>query len=300
MANITCTIEGFTEEANTLLNEIGTVALGAPDSDTEILLVQLGFNVDKDIIDASPNLKVIATATTGLDHIDTAYAESKNIQIISLKGETEFLNSITSTSELALGLMIALARNIPAASNKVLEGKWDREGHRGHTLNGKTLGVVGLGRLGKLMATYGEGLGMNVIFTDPDVEGGVSPEELLKTSDVVSIHVHLQEDTENMFCEPSIAMMKPGALLINTARGKIVDEAAALKALEAGTLGGYATDVLADELSFADGNAKSALIDYAKTHSNVIITPHIGGTTVESREATDVFIVRKLQKEIGG
>jgi D-3-phosphoglycerate dehydrogenase len=150
------------------------------------------------------------------------------------------------------------------------------------------------------MATYGEGLGMNVIFTDPDVEGGVSPEELLKTSDVVSIHVHLQEDTENMFCEPSIAMMKPGALLINTARGKIVDEAAALKALEAGTLGGYATDVLADELSFADGNAKSALIDYAKTHSNVIITPHIGGTTVESREATDVFIVRKLQKEIGG
>ena len=306
MTNILCTIEGFTEEAQTKLNAIGTVTYAKPSqeelsslvADSEILVVQLGLTIDTSVIDAAPNLKYIATATTGLDHIDIEHAESKGVKIVSLKGETEFLNSITSTSELALGLMIALARNIPAAASSVENGAWNREGHRGQTLSGKTLGVVGMGRLGKLMAQYGEGLGMNVIFTDPDVEGGVSPEELLKESDVISIHVHLQEDTENMIGDASIKLMKPTALLINTARGKIVDETAIMKALDASTLAGYATDVLSDELSFEDGNATSDLIEYAKTHRNVIITPHIGGTTLESREATDIFIAQKLSTVI--
>ena len=290
---IFCTIDPFTPEAKTLLEEVATFTTNT--SEAEILLVQLGYIIDKQRIDSAPHLKIIATATTGLDHIDTAYAKEKGVDVISLKEETAFLNSITSTAELALGLMISLARNIPSAYVSVLNGNWDREEYRGHSLAEKTLGIIGMGRLGKLMAQYGKGLGMKILFTDPHVEGSLPLDELLQQSDVVSLHVHLQNDTENMIHTDTLNLMKEGALLINTARGKIVNEDAVIIALESGHLGGYATDVLTDELHFEAGKAHARLIEYAKGHQNVIITPHIGGTTTESREATDIFIAKKLR-----
>lgn len=300
--NILCTISGFTAEARTLLEEAGNTTYAEPAQDkfahivseTEVLLVQLGLNVTQEVIDAAPHLKVIATATTGLDHIDTAYAESKGITVLSLKGETEFLDSITSTAELALGLMIALVRHIPAAHTSVLLGNWERETFRGNSLRGKRLGIIGYGRLGKMMARYGEALAMNVIYTDPHEPGGVSKEELLQQSDIVSLHIHLTPETEGYLDTEAFTMIKPGVCIVNTARGKIVDEDALLQALKDGTVGGYATDVLAGELAFETGGVKSPLIEYANKQRNVIITPHIGGTTTESREATDIFITKKL------
>jgi len=304
MTNILCTIKGFTQDAAIVLNEVGTVTYKQPTQDalpslvvdTNILIVQLGLNVDRAVLDAAKNLKIIATATTGLDHIDVEYAKNKGITIISLKDESAFLKSITSTAELALGMMISLARNIPSAIQSVLAGNWDRESHRGISLSTKTLGIIGMGRLGRMMAQYGKGLGMNVLFSDPKVAGGVTLEELLQTADVISLHVHLDEHTKNLINETSLKIIKTGALLINTARGNIVDEAAVIKALESKKLGGYATDVLSDELSFINNKATSALIEYAMTHRNVIITPHIGGTTVESRQATDIFISNKVNE----
>lgn len=296
--NVLCTVNSFTSKAEEILSTVSNLIIGEPTpehlAETEVLLVQLGVHVNKELIDAAPKLNIIATATTGLDHIDTAYAEAKGITILSLKNEIDFLRSVTSTAELALGLMLAVLRKIPAAHASVLSGKWDREAFRGHAVRGKTLGIVGLGRLGEMMQRYGEALGMKVIFTDPARAGGVPLEELLRESDVVTLHVHVSEDTENMMNADRLALMKPSAILINTARAQLVDEDAIINALDAGALAGYGTDEQANELSFTPTSAHSAMINYAKTHDNIIIMPHTGGTTVEAREATDIFMAKKI------
>lgn len=118
---------------------------------------------------------------------------------------------------------------------------------------------------------------------------------LLAQADVISLHIPLTEKTEHLIGKRELARMKPSALLINTARGRIVDEDAVIAALKAKKLAGYGTDVLADELSFTPTRARAALINYARTHDNIVLTPHIGGTTVEAREATDIFIAKKVQ-----
>lgn len=304
---ILCTIgKAFAAEGKKILETIGEVRYAVltqkefPSQlrDVTILVTQLGLHINAEAMEAAPNLRYIATPTTGLDHIDLEEAKRRGITVLSLKGETKFLNSVTATAEMALGLTIALVRKIPAAHNSVVAGRWDRAAFQGHSLSTKTLGIVGLGRLGKMMARYGKALGMEVIHTDPYETGSIPLEELLRRSDVVTLHVHLQPDTEGMIGAKELKMMKKGAVLINTARAKIVDEAAILKALKEGSLAGYATDVLEDELSFTKDDAKSAMIDYAKTHDNLIITPHTGGTTTEAREATDIFIAQKLTETL--
>lgn len=300
---ILCTIDGFAKEGQRILKSIGPTEvrrlsqreLPNAIADCSCLVTSLSLIIDRAVIDAAPNLRCIATPTTGLDHIDVAYAASKGIMVLSLKGETGFLTTITATAELALGLMIALIRKIPAAHSSVLRGGWDRTAFRGHSLAGKTLGIVGFGRLGSMMGNYGKALGMNVIFTDPKKRGGVSLLHLLKAADVISLHVPLTEETEHLIAREELARMKPSTILINTARGKIVDEDAMIAALKAKRLAGYAADVLADELSFTSTKARTALIDHAQTHDNIILTPHIGGTTVEARRATDIFIAKKIK-----
>ncbi len=299
----------FTLRARRPLETLGSVDYKIPSqaelreiiSQYEICVIGLGLNFYKEEIDRAPKLKVIATATTGLDHIDVAYAESKGITILSLRGENDFLDTITGTAELALGLMIDLLRYSPWAFDSVKNYEWDREQFRGFNLYGKTLGIVGLGRLGKMMARYGKALGMRVIFTDPLVENPdyqkVSLEELLKESDVISIHVHLTSETENIFSAKAFAYMKPSAYLINTSRGKIVEEGDLLHALKSKKIAGYGTDVLADELSFEkSGFNNHPLVEFSKQNRNVIIVPHIGGMTYDSREATDVFIAEKTKR----
>lgn len=271
----------------------------------DIAIVGLGLNFNKEVLEKAENLKAIATATTGLDHIDVDYAKEKGVEVLSLRGEADFLNSITGTAELAFGLMIDLARLLPWAFDDVKNYKWDREKFRGHNLAGRTLGVVGIGRLGGMMARYGKVFDMEVIFYDPNVEKSeagrkVSFEELIKESDIVSIHTHLRDETENMFDLPVFEKMKNSAYLINTSRGKIVNEDDLLKSLENKQISGYGTDVLADELDFTsngvdEGFANHPLVEYSKKNSNLIIVPHIGGMTYESREATDVFIAKKTE-----
>lgn len=301
----------YSSEARPILAKLGQVdyfdlnqkQLLEKIGDYEVLLVGLGLNIDKAVIDRAANLKIIATATTGLDHIDVAYVESHGIKILSLRGETEFLDAITGTAELAWGLMIDLLRLTHQAAQDVKNYHWDRERFRGHNLYGQTLGIVGLGRLGRWMARYGQAFGMKVLACDPHVKQSdlaqmVSFEELIKQSDIVSIHVHLSPETTNMFHDKVFSQMKPTAYLINTARGQIVNEVDLLKALTDKTIAGYATDVLADELGFAEKFKKHPLIEYAKKHDNLLIVPHIGGMTHESRQATDIFIAEKIVKDL--
>lgn len=270
----------------------------------DIALIGLGLNFSKNILEHAPHLRCIATATTGLDHIDTAEANARGITVLSLKGEEAFLRTITGTAELALGLMIDLSRDMSHAFEAVKKGQWQREHFRGHSLSGKTLGIVGLGRLGTLMARYGSTLGMTVIAVDPHKSTetftnagarGVDFSTLLQESDVISIHAALIPETEKLFNQEAFGEMKPTAYLINTARGQIVDEVALLQALEQGRIGGYAADVLADENTFGGQiPLQHPLLLYAKQHRHCILVPHIGGMTVESREATDTFMAEKI------
>ena len=303
--------QAFTDEGKVILEKLGRVDYIVPSQtdlikiigDYDAVLIGLANDFNRVVLEKAGKLKVIATATTGLDHIDLKSAKARNIEVLSLRGENEFLKTITGTAELAWGLILSLARSIPQAFESVRDRReWRRERWLGMNLYGKTLGIVGLGRLGDMVARFGQAFGMKVIFCDPNVDDKTYPEyskvsfeQLLVQSDVISIHVHLNEQTENMFGPRQLASMKPGAILINTSRGRIVDEKAVINSLESAHLGGYGTDVLTDELKFKEKvPAGEPLLKYARRHRNLIVLPHIGGMTKESRVATDVFMARKL------
>ncbi len=296
--------------AEALLASLGEVRIlpATPPSaealaDCTVLIANLAVVIDRACMDGAPHLHVIASPTTGLDHIDTKVAEEKGIRIVSLKNETEFLRGISSTAELGWGLLLSLLRRLPQAIDDVKQNRWDREHFRGHSLNGKTLGIAGMGRLGSMMARYGNAFGMRVIGYDSAATGTegcerVSFEKLLAQSDCLSIHLPLAADTTHLFDAKAFTQMKPTAVIINTSRGQIVQEKDLLAALENGTIAGYATDVLADEQAAAKTLATHPLVAYARTHDNLLITPHIGGMTVESREATDVFLAERIQEAL--
>ncbi len=302
---ILVTIEQFNPEAKKILEQSGEVSyqalaqseLNGAIQSYNAVIVGLGLRLDKEALAAAPELKLIATATTGIDHIDVAYAQEKGIQVLSLKDED--LKSVTGTAELAFGLLLSLVRRIPESFQDVKAGNWNREQFLGNNLSGKTLGIVGLGRLGSMVAQYGKAFGMNVIAYDPNKDASeiarfVDFETLISESDVVSIHAPLTDQTKNMFNKQVFNQMKASAYLVNTARGAIVNETDVLAALESKRIAGYAADVLAGEVEFGKDVSKHALVTYAKTHDNLIITPHIGGNTAESRAATDVIIARKV------
>lgn len=265
-------------------------------SEVEIIIVRLRSYIGKDITGFFPNLKYIITATTGLDHIDLNSAAASGVQVISLKGETDFLNTISSTSEHTWALLLSLVRNIPASCTSVSKGHWDRDMFKGIQLRKKSIGIIGLGRTGKMVAQYARTFDMEVNYFDPFVTDTSfikhsSLESLLKVSDVVSIHVHLQKDTENLLNKEMISIMKVGSYFINTSRGKLVDEQALVDQLKCGKIKGVATDVLASELT---GIKESELYIAMIAGLNIIITPHIGGATWDAMHLCEEFIVNKF------
>ncbi len=306
---ILCAVADFSPEARPVLDALGEVdyvqltqeELEARISEYDALFVRIGLSVNDTVLKNGANLRAVATATTGLNHLDLISAKDRGIEVLSLRGENEFLNTITSTAELAFGLLIDLYRYNPWAFASIQRHELHLEEFRGRSLSGKTLGILGMGRLGRIVARGAAGWGMRIIFCDPNVSPEEFPqytkvdfETLLKESDAISIHVHLKDDTQGLFTKEVLQKMKPSAVLINTSRGEIVDEAAVLRALEAGTLGGYATDVLAHELDLLKEFKNHPLVEYAKVHQNCIIVPHTGGLTHDSRIGTDVFMAKKL------
>ena len=272
-------------------------------AEADAYMASASVRVDHEFLEHAPRLKVIGSPSTGTDHMDLAAIRARGITLFDIARERDLLDGFTATSELAFGLLLALIRKLPAALADARDGVWARERYTGFQLHGKTLGVLGLGRLGTISARIGLGFAMRVIAYDigevavTGVER-VDFETLLRESDVLTIHTHLSPETERLIGGAAFARMKPGAILINTSRGRIVDEAALLEALRTGRLGGAGLDVIDGEwLSEADLRAHP-LVAYARAHDNLLISPHIGGATVESIHGARVFMAQKLAEFI--
>lgn len=235
--------------------------------------------ITADMVDDAPDLRLVVTATTGADHIDAAALARRRVPLLTLKGQTEVLNGLTPAAEHSWLLLLACARSLPAARAHVVDGGWDRSQFPGIMLRGRTLGIIGCGRIGQWMARYGQAFGMVCRGHDPYLKAWpeylISTElpELLAVSDFVTLHVHLTDSTRGLLRREHFEAMKPGAVFVNTSRGELIDEAALLDALRAGRLRAAGLDVLTGEPDIAE----HPLRRYAAEHANLVITPHIGG-----------------------
>lgn len=255
----------------------------------KVLITSLSTNVDQDVINAAPQLRLIANFGAGFNNIDVKYARQKNIVVTN----TPFV-STTATAELASGLIIALSRRIVEGDQVMrttgFDG-WAPLYFLGHELAGKTLGIIGMGGIGQAVAKRMHAFDMPIIYTQrhqlsPAVEAQcaatfVSQAELLKTADVITIHAPLTTATHHLLAASEFTQMKATALLINAARGPIIDEAALLAALTDHRIAGAALDVYEAEPHVASQFTKLA---------NVILTPHIGNATVEARDAMAAIV----------
>jgi D-3-phosphoglycerate dehydrogenase len=301
--------EGYSPQARAILETCGAVTDGPLEREAllaalpavDVLIVRFGHRIDREALDIAPRLKAIVTAATGTDHIDAPAAQEKGIAVLTLKGETDFLRTVPATAEHTWALLLALARRLPAAAASVRAGEWKRDRFRGHDLAGRRLGLLGVGRIGSRVAGYGLAFGMQVGGYDPAplqrVEGVQyfeSLDGLLAWSEALSVHVPLEPATIGLVGAAQLAALPPGAWLVNTSRGAVLDEAALLAALESGRLAGAALDVLDGEAALQAGEPHP-LVEYARTHDNLLITPHIGGATHESMAMTEVFMAEKLK-----
>jgi D-3-phosphoglycerate dehydrogenase len=294
------------EEAKASLAGLGSVAYGPFDddalraelADADVLMVRLGRHIGEPLLQAAPNLRFIVTATTGLDHIGLEAARKRGIRVVSLRDCPGAIRDVSATAEHCLGLILALVRGTVPAAAHVTQGGWDRNRFFGRQLRGKRLGVVGYGRIGALLAGYAAALGMEVVAHDRDEARIAAPtqsvplEDLLRTSDIVSIHVAADPGNKHLLDAAAIAKMRRGAYVINTARGSLADETALAAAVMSGQLAGVAVDVLDGEEKAATGT--SPLLAAAKAGRNVLITPHIGGATFEAIRQAECAVIDVL------
>ena len=250
----------------------------------QALIVRSGVKVDAEVLAAGTSLAVVGRAGTGLDNIDVTAAEAAGITVVNAPDA-----NTVAAAEHALGLLFALARRIAAADASLRRGEWRRSDFVGTELAGKTLGIVGLGRIGLAVATRAGALEMTLLGADPYVsteraaEYGVmlvELDELISRADFITLHVPLTSATRGAMGRPQLDAMKPSAALINTARGGLVDETALAEALAAGRLAGAAVDVFSDEPLPADSPLRSA--------PNTVLTPHLGASTREAQARAGV------------
>ncbi|MFA5062722.1 MAG: phosphoglycerate dehydrogenase [Candidatus Omnitrophota bacterium] len=247
--------------------------------DYDALLVRSATKVTKDIIDAASKLKVIGRAGVGLDNVDLAAATQKGIIVMN----TPAGNTI-STAEHAFSMILALSRNIPQATASTKKGEWKRSKFMGVELYAKTLGIVGFGRIGKEVAKRAISFGMSVLVYDPFLSKEIAESlgikvvelnELLQSSDYITVHTPLTEETRHMISQPQFEIMKKGARVINCARGGIIDEQALIAAIKEGKIAGAAFDVFEKEPVAPDNELLKL--------DNVIVTPHLGASTEEAQ-----------------
>ncbi|MBI5646947.1 MAG: D-2-hydroxyacid dehydrogenase [Ignavibacteriae bacterium] len=261
----------------------------------DAIIVRSATKVTKDVIDTGAKLKVIARGGVGLDNIDVAYAKSKGIPVLNTPGA-----SAISVAELAVGHMFAVSRFLHESSGEMRQGKWPKKEYaKGIELYNKTLGVLGFGSIGKEVARRGIGLGMKVIAFDPlyapmrfDVEI-TSKEDVIRRADFLTLHLPLDKQAGPTIGAAEFAMMKDGVVLINCARGGVVDEAALLDALNSGKVYAAGIDVFVNEPAT---EAQQALI----AHPRVSATPHIGAQTVEAQDRVSIEIAEKVIAGLAG
>ena len=282
-----------------LLQEAGLHAEFRPDltraqllekiAEVEVLLVRSKTQVDGELLDRASKLRVVGRAGAGVDNIDLDGATRKGILVMNTPGG----NSV-SAAEHALAMLLAVARKIPQATASMKQGKWEKKEFEGVELLGKTLGLVGLGKIGSEVARRARGFGMEVLAYDPYISDKVARqlevrllplEDILARADFLSLHLPLVESTEKMINDASIASLKQGVRIINCARGGLVDEQALLRGLQSGKVAGAALDVFQQEPT-----QNRELL----AHSQVISTPHIAGSTQEAQEKVGFEIVHQV------
>ena len=272
-------------------------------ADVDVLIMRVDPKIDKEILDAAKNLKVIGVCSVGLNHIDMEYAKEKGIQIFNAPG----LNA-NAVAELTISKMLDISRGTMTANYDVkVKHEWDKYKFVGRELRGKTLGVMGFGRIGRRVGELGRAFGMNIVAYDPylkpeDFEKenavGMGVEELLKVSDFVSIHVPLTDETKNLFNAKSLEGMKDDAVVLNMSRGGIVNEKDMYEALKSGKLGGYGSDVMENELA-AGGLTEGAGFDSPLFEcDNFIVTPHLGAQTVDASRDIGAHIIAKVKEAL--
>lgn len=258
------------------------------------IAVRTKFKIDQEFFDAAPQLKFVARAGAGLDNIDILGAKERNIQLINApEGNRD------AVGEHAIGLLLALMNNFRNSNTEIRNGVWDRERNRGYELKGKTVGIIGYGFMGRKMARKLAGFEVNVIAYDKYQTGfsneyarEVSMEEIVKHSDVLSLHVPLTNETRQMVDDEYFYHFKKPIFLINTARGEIVNTASVLKNINSGKILGAGLDVLEVE-KFPD-LGEQPWFNELKANKNVILTPHVGGWTFDSYRKISEVLAQKL------
>jgi D-3-phosphoglycerate dehydrogenase len=274
----------------------------------DVIFTKLGFYIGENQIRSQPTLKYIISPTTGLNHIDFDYANLKNIKIISLKNEVEFLRTIKSTAEHTWLLLLAITRNIfPAVYSVKYNKVWDREPFIADELSNKTLGIIGFGRLGRIISEYGLAFGMKVIAFDTDKSQYNKSDiiftnelgEILEQSDFVLLLISWSKENINFFSFPEFHKMKKDSYFINTSRGELVDSDALLDALINKKIKGAAIDVVDNDSSWESNEIiRNPTLEYASNHDNLIISPHMGGYGKDSINSTRKFVTELFLKDI--
>lgn len=257
-------------------------------SEYHVLVPHLFEDITADILSVAPNLKVVATPTTGTDHIDLLALRETSVKLISLNDDPEFINNISSTAEMNFLLLLACARKFRSLLDRVLiDESWVNTDIRGHEVQGKTLGIIGYGRLGKMMSRYGKAFGMHVCAYDINLgqfDGmveSVDLEELFARSDFISLNAKLNSSSRHIINHSSIANMKTGVSIINAARGALIDSKAVIDGLDSGKISAIGLDVCNDEYQSARLPA-DPLINRSLVDPRIVITPHAGGSTYDA------------------
>jgi len=293
------------EEGLTLLRErcdvrvtkgLSEADLIASLGDVDALIVRSETKVTAAVLAAAPRLQVVGRAGVGVDNIDVPAATAHGVYVVNAP-----LGNVTAAAEHALTLALALMRHVVDADQSVRRGEWTRSAFIGRELRGKTLGLVGIGRVGSLVARRAAAFEMRVIASDPYATESaaraagvtlVDLETVLRESDVISLHTPLTPQTRDLIDAKALATLKPTAILVNCSRGEIVDLDAVAAALQAGTLGGAALDVFATEPLAADAPIRSA--------PHTLLTPHLAGSTVEAQTNVAVDVVRQILDVLDG
>lgn len=261
-------------------------------------MAALAVRFDAEVVAKADRLKILATPSTGLDHLDLDAIKARGIELQSIKTDFQLLDRITATAEMAWALMLAAARHLPHAHNDAMRGMWTRDKFRGTQLSGKTLGILGVGRLGKMMADYGRAFRMRVLGCDRSPRDRVAHVEyvdfdtLLREADVLSIHIHLTEDNRHLINKAAFDRMKKGVIIVNTSRGGIINEDDFVAAIKSGKVAGAGLDVIEGE--WRTDLEQHPLIKLAREHHSIVISPHLGGVTVESQAMSSEFVANRL------
>jgi D-3-phosphoglycerate dehydrogenase len=264
-------------------------------ADVDAILIRSATKVDAEALAAAKKLKVVARAGVGLDNVDVKAATQAGVMVVNAP-----TSNITSAAELAVALLLASARRVPAANESLKKGEWKRSKYSGVELFEKTVGIVGLGKIGVLVAQRLAAFGMNVIAYDPYVQAGraaqmgvrlATLDELLATSDFISVHLPKTPETIGLIGDEQLHKVKPEVIIVNAARGGIVDEQALYTALKEGRVAGAGLDVFASEPC-----TDSPLFEF----ENVVVTPHLGASTDEAQEKAGIAVAKSVRLALSG